>query len=56
MHQKEKEAEQNQTMVPREIYLGDKTMKESKKVISLKIRTMVGSVLERAKERGFARD
>ena len=28
-------------------------MKESKKVISLKIRTTVGSVLERAKERGL---
>ena len=39
-------------MVPREIYLGNKTRKEHKKVISLKIRTMVGSVLERANERG----
>ena len=56
MHQKEKETEQNQTMVPREIYLGDKTVKERKKVISLKIRTTVGSVLERAKERRFVRD
>ena len=42
-------------MVPREIYLGDKTRKERKKVISLKIRTTVGSVLERANERGVCK-
>lgn len=40
----QKETRQNQTMVHRDRHIGDETVRESKEVMSLKIRTMVGSV------------
>lgn len=50
---KEKETKQNQAMMLRDTYLGDKTIKESKDVIALKIRTMAGSVWEGVKDRSL---
>lgn len=49
----QKETKQNQTMVHRDRYIGDKTVKESQEVMSLKIRTVVGSVWVGAKERSL---
>lgn len=41
-------------MVHRDRHIGEETVKESKEVMSLKIRTMVGSVWVGAKERSLS--